>query len=65
MPAVQPNKIIAFELDLSIRTVEAYRAQLLEKLGVRGTADAVRLAVAAGMLDRLSGAWRTQEDSNL
>ena len=47
----QPNKIIAYELALSIRTVEAYRAQLLEKLGVRGTADAVRLAIAAGMLE--------------
>jgi two-component system response regulator FixJ len=45
----QPNKIIAYELDLSIRTVEAYRAQLLDRLGVRGTAEAVRLAIAAGM----------------
>lgn len=45
----QPNKIIAYELGLSIRTVEAYRAQLLERLGVRGTAEAVRLAIAAGM----------------
>jgi two-component system response regulator FixJ len=43
------NKIIAFELGLSIRTIEAYRAQLLEKLGVRGTAEAVRLALAAGL----------------
>ena len=46
----QPNKIIAWELNLSIRTVEAYRAQLLDKLNVRGTAEAVRLAIAAGML---------------
>jgi two-component system response regulator FixJ len=46
----KPNKIIAYELGLSIRTVEAYRAQLLEKLGVRGTAEAVRLAISAGML---------------
>jgi two-component system response regulator FixJ len=45
----QPNKIIAYELSLSIRTVEAYRAQLLDRLGVRGTADAVRLALAAGI----------------
>jgi two-component system response regulator FixJ len=45
----QPNKIIAFELGLSIRTVEAYRAQLLEKLGVRSTAEAIRVAVAAGL----------------
>jgi two-component system response regulator FixJ len=43
------NKIIAFELDLSIRTVETYRAQLLEKLHVRGTAEAVRLALDAGL----------------
>lgn len=45
----QQNKIIAYELGLSIRTVEAYRAQALIKLGVRGTAEAVRLAIAAGM----------------
>jgi two-component system response regulator FixJ len=44
-----PNKIIAFELGLSIRTVEAYRAQLLEKLGARGTAEAVRIALSAGL----------------
>jgi two-component system response regulator FixJ len=50
----QPNKIIAYELGLSIRTVEAYRAQLMEKLGVRGTAEAVRMALAAG-LDEASG----------
>jgi two-component system response regulator FixJ len=45
------NKIIAYELQLSIRTIEAYRAQLLERLGARGTADAVRLAIAAGIVD--------------
>ena len=43
------SKIIAYELDLSTRTVEAYRAQLLARLGVRGTADAVRMALAAGL----------------
>jgi two-component system response regulator FixJ len=46
-----PNKIIAYELKLSIRTVEAYRAQLLARLGARGTADAVRMAIAAGFVD--------------
>lgn len=45
----RPNKIIAYELGLSIRTVEAYRAQLLQKLGVRGTAEAVRIALAGGI----------------
>ena len=46
------NKLIAYELALSTRTVEAYRAQLFVKLGVRTTADAIKIAVAAG-LDRL------------
>lgn len=43
-----PNKVIAWELGLSVRTVEAYRAQVFERLGARNTADAVRLALAAG-----------------
>lgn len=45
----QANKIIAWELGLSVRTVESYRAQMLEKLGVRSTAEAVRMAIAAGL----------------
>ncbi|HYD11481.1 MAG TPA: response regulator [Allosphingosinicella sp.] len=45
----QPNKIIAWEAGLSVRTVETYRAQMLAKLGVRGTAQAVKLAIAAGL----------------
>lgn len=47
--AGHPNKIIAYEMDLSIRTVESYRAQLLTRLKVRGTAEAVRIALAAGL----------------
>ena len=47
----QPNKIIAFNLGLSIRTVEAYRGQLYDRLGVRSTADAVRMAVSAGLAE--------------
>lgn len=45
------NKVIAYELGLNMRTVEAYRSQLLQRLGCRGTADAVRIAIAAGLLD--------------
>jgi len=45
------NKLIAYELGLSIRTIEAYRSQLLTRLGVRSTAEAVRLAIAAGLAD--------------
>jgi two-component system, LuxR family, response regulator FixJ len=46
--AGRPNKVIAWEMGLSVRTVESYRAQLLGRLGVRSTAEAVRIALAAG-----------------
>lgn len=44
----EASKVIAFKLGLSTRTVEAYRSQLLDRLGVRNTAEAVRLALLAG-----------------
>ena len=47
----QVNKVIAWELGLSVRTVESYRAQMLEKLGVKSTAEAVRIGIAAGLTD--------------
>jgi two-component system response regulator FixJ len=48
----QANKLIAFELGLSVRTVESYRAQMLEKLGASGTAEAVRIGIAAGLAEK-------------
>lgn len=47
----RPNKVIAHELGISPRTVEAHRAAIMEKLAVRSLAEAVRLALAAD-LDR-------------
>jgi two-component system response regulator FixJ len=44
-----PNKIIAFKLGISIRTVESFRALLMEKLGVRTVSAAVRLALLADL----------------
>jgi two-component system response regulator FixJ len=44
------NKIIAYELDISPRTVEIYRANLMEKLEVRSLSEALRIAFAAGMV---------------
>lgn len=43
------NKVIAFELELSPRTVEIYRANLMQKLDVRSLSDALKIAFAAGM----------------
>lgn len=46
----EPNKIIAWKLGLSVRTVESYRAQVLTRLRARNSTDAVRIAIAAGIL---------------
>lgn len=43
----KPNKVIAYELDISPRTVEIHRARVMEKLQARSLADLVRLALAA------------------
>lgn len=44
------NKVIAYELSISPRTVEIYRANLMEKLEVRSLSEALRIAFAAGMV---------------
>ena len=41
------NKIIAFHLGLSVRTVEVHRARMMERLGTRQLAEAIRLAIMA------------------
>ncbi|QZH75415.1 MAG: response regulator transcription factor [Erythrobacter sp.] len=44
-----PNKTIAFDLQISARTVEAYRANIMAKLHVSYFAEALRIAFAAGL----------------
>lgn len=41
----KPNKIIASDLGLSVRTVETHRARLLSKLDVKSLSDLVRLSL--------------------
>ena len=41
------NKVIAFDLGLSVRTVEVHRAHMMERLGTRQLAEAIRLAIMA------------------
>lgn len=45
------NRLIAVEAGLSVRTVETYRSNMMTKLGVRSTADAIKVAIAAGLGD--------------
>src|SRR5258705_5625157 len=41
----RPNKLIAYDLGISVRTVEVHRARMMERLGVRQLAEAIRLGV--------------------
>jgi two-component system, NarL family, response regulator NreC len=44
------NLQVAEQLGLSVKSVETYRARLLEKLGLRTRAELVRFAVGSGLL---------------
>ena len=46
----KPNKVVATRLDLSTRTVEVHRANVMEKMQARSLADLVRMSIAAGLL---------------
>lgn len=43
------NKVIAYKLGISQRTVEVHRARIMERLEVRTFAELVRKAIAAGL----------------
>ncbi len=46
----QANKVIGHNLEISPRTVEIYRANLMTKLSVRSLSGALRIAFTAGMV---------------
>jgi two-component system, LuxR family, response regulator FixJ len=50
--AGQPNKVIAFGLGISVRTVEVHRSRMMDRLGVHQFAEAVRLLVLASFAER-------------
>ena len=45
------NKVIAFDLTISPRTVEIYRANVMTKMAAASLSDLVRKALIAGILD--------------
>jgi two-component system, LuxR family, response regulator FixJ len=50
----QPNKLIARQLEVSVRTVEIHRGHLMQKMGAKSASHLARLALAcADYRDRL------------
>jgi two-component system, LuxR family, response regulator FixJ len=50
-----PNKLIAYRLGLSTRTVEVHRASLMEKMELGSLSDVLKCAFAAGMFQESLG----------
>ena len=46
------SRQVAGELDISVRTVETHRANLMHKLGVKSVALLIQVAIREGILDR-------------
>ncbi len=46
----KPNKVIAFDLGISPRTVEIYRANVMTKMNAGSLSDLVRMALLGGLL---------------
>lgn len=44
------TKEIAYDLNLSVKTVETHRAQIMERLGIRDVAGLVRYALRTGLI---------------
>lgn len=49
--AGKPNKVIADELDISIKTVEFHRSKLMEKMAVDSVAGLVQLTLGFSLMD--------------
>ena len=54
--AGKTNRLMAAELDLSVRTIEDRRARLMHKLGVRSRAELIELVTANGLASDGEGA---------
>ncbi|MHB9880334.1 response regulator transcription factor [Pacificimonas sp. ICDLI1SI03] len=52
-----PNKLVAHRLQLSLRTVEMHRANMMSRLGAPSFAAAMRLALSAGREPPVLESW--------
>ena len=52
--AGKPNKIIAFDLGISPRTVEIYRSNVMTKMNAASLSELVRMALLSGLLKAAS-----------
>ena len=43
------NKVLAYEMGLSVRTIEMHRAAMMDRLGVRNLSEAIRIALDGGV----------------
>lgn len=50
------NKVIAGELDISIKTVEVHRSKVMEKMGVGSVAELVQVTLGFSLMDGVSQA---------
>ena len=50
----KPNKVIAYDMQLSVRTVEGYRASIMDKLHARTIGELMQLVLDAGLLNQES-----------
>ena len=48
----KPNKVIAYDMGLSVRTVEGYRANIMSKLHVRTIGELMQIVLDAGLVSR-------------
>lgn len=58
------TKTIAFELDLSVRTIEVHRERAIRRLGVRTMVEAIRLLTLASPSVPLMDVRRTASNNN-
>jgi two-component system response regulator TtrR len=49
------NKVIAAELDISVKTVEAHRAKVMEKMGVDSVAELVQRILGFSLMEASAG----------